>query len=152
MIDDKTLTKTLAALGRTGNGVKERLVKAGARGVVGEPDRCAVAQYLHTVFPDETVIRVDGSEVQVNGATVPTPAAVETFIAAFDDHDYPELVEHVDDCGGITVFHDADFDGTSLVRCGCGRIWREFSPWHDEVNYKAQANGYAKRARKAFVA
>lgn len=146
MIDDKTLTRAVKALGTTPRGIARKLGAAGIRGEVGDPQCCAVAVYLHAQFPDEDVFEVSGAEILVNGAKVQPHDAVAEFINEFDDHTYPELIAHRDDCSGVELEDD---DWVVVVSCGCLRLDRSF--YDGAAGYRANARAYLARAQKAFA-
>lgn len=145
-IDDKTLTRTLKALGKTPTGIRRKLAQGGVRGDVSEPNYCVVARYLTDTFPAETV-EVSGMTVTVNGASVPTPEPVSKFISLFDDLEYPELVRHRDGCTGPR-WDEPDWSyGYRELTCSCGALQRMF--WPQE---KDKARRYFKAAVEAWQA
>lgn len=145
-IDEKTLAKTLRGLGRTGEGVRRKLVAADAKGNPEHVSSCSIAVYLAAKFPDEEVF-VTAEEITVNGASVTTPEGALDFITAFDAGRYPELVSHPDTCKAVRV-EETRF-GHGYVEyeaiCNCETIRVSFSE-------KAEASAYARRARRALTA
>lgn len=146
-IDDKTLAAALRPLGRTTEGVRKKLIAAGAKGRPEQPQSCSIAEYLKAKFPREAErISVDANEITVNGASVFTGSGLKSFICAYDDWAYPELIKHTDECSGIEVVGETDWEGGELleVLCGCGGLIKTF---YD----KAEASTYARRARRSYA-
>jgi hypothetical protein len=86
------VTELLGALGNTPEKVAFSLRAAGITGVVGDPTRCPVANYLQT--RDIPVNLVTCLRVEVDSwGSVPVANPVADFIAEFDDETYPQLIQ-----------------------------------------------------------
>lgn len=91
----------LADLGHTSGEVARQLASSGVRGKPRDAQSCAVALYLHAILGPEARIRsvrVDRTTVRVIAGrpslpmSIKLPDAVRTFIRAFDERLYPELI------------------------------------------------------------
>lgn len=91
----------LAGLGHTSGEVARRLAASGVRGKPRDAHSCAIALYLNAILGPEARIRsvrVDRTTVRVVAGrpslpmSIKLPEAVRTFVRAFDERLYPELV------------------------------------------------------------
>ncbi len=97
------LHAALLDLGATPDAVAENLTAGGHRGVPGSPGGDPVARYLAAAYPAGTVsvtgmyaeVQVDDLDVDggFTAVHVSLPEPVRRFVARFDAHQYPQLVE-----------------------------------------------------------
>ena len=91
----------LADLGHNGADVAVALRDSGVRGIPRDVHSCAVAVYLSAVLRADTrvlAVEVNSCRVRVLCGrlgipmSIPLPEAVQSFIKAFDQRRYPELI------------------------------------------------------------
>lgn len=97
----RRVTAALRSLGSTADDVADMLDGGGCRGLRHDAGACPVSLFLTAVLPDvrgaavgagqATVFPVAGPDLEID-----LPAAVATFVEAFDNGAYPDLV--VTDC------------------------------------------------------